>query len=363
LADSYEYLVRAKALADVRRAAEAREAVDWALAHAEGDDVDVLVLAGVILLMLGDAHAALSVALRAVQAEPDAWEPQVLIADASRFLERIPDAVAAGRRAVALAPDEAEAQVALWRALAEVRTFTGVPRQTRAELAATARRAEELGADPEQFTKPRLWLKLIPFLAAFGLIRFTAGWTLVAVLAIGALLGAALWLLQARRSGATASGRVQSMRALARTELAHDPAKSRTAVLNITGFLPALPFAATAFPCAAGSDGDPWSTWSVTFAAGGAVVVLLLAARAVRWWYGEEFFRNDLLPSRVTVLHLGAVTLLVGGTLAFSLTGTTSTGWWLALVIGHFLWFFAGLGLSVGLLARDQRRRGALPRG
>lgn len=363
MSDSYEYLVRAKALADDRRAAEAREAVDWALAHAEGDDVDVLVLAGVILLILGDAHAALSVALRAAQAEPDGWEPQVLIADASRFLERIPDAVAAGRRAVALAPDEPEAQIALWRALAEFRTIRGVPKQIRAELAATARRAEELGVDPEQFTKPSLWLKLIPFAVAFGLIRLASGWALAAVLVIGALLGAALWLLQAHRSGATASGRVQSMRALSRTEIAHDPAKSRTAVINITACLPLLPFVATAFPCAAASDGDPWSTWSVTFAVGGAVVVLLLAARAVRWWYGEEFLRRELVPSRPAALHLGAVALLLGGTLALSLAGTTSTDWWLALVIGHFLWLFTGLGLSVGLLARDQRRRGALPRG
>lgn len=348
--DSYGYLVRAKALADERRPAEAREALDWALAHAEGDDVDVLILAGVILLMLGDAHAALSVGLRA----GESWEAQVLVADACRFLERIPDAVAAARRAVALAPDEPEAHVALWHALAQYRTFAGVPERTRAELAATALRAEELGADPGQFTKPRIWLRFLPVVVALVVVLTLDGPVLVAVLAGGALLAAGLWLLQTRRSGATASGRVQSMRALARAELARDPGKARLAVLNLSAPLPVLPFAATAFPCAAGADGDPWSTWAVFCAAGSAALAVLLAARAVRWWYGDAFLRRELLPSRVVALHLAAAALLVGGTLALSLAGTTSPAWWKALFIGHFLWFFAGLGISVRLLARKR---------
>jgi hypothetical protein len=346
--DSYEYLVRAKALVDGRRPAEAREAVDWALAHAGRDDSDVLVLAGVLLLMLGDAHAALSVGMRA-----RGWEAQVLIADACRFLERREDAVAAARRAVALAPDEAEAHVALWRALAA----SGRSRGHRAELAATARLAVELGAEPRQFTAPRGWLRAVPVLVALGVVLFLDGWALLAALAVGAVLAASLWLLQARRSGTSASGRLQSMRALTRSELAHDPARARTAALNATAFLPALPFAATAFPCAAGGDGEPWSTWAVTGAAGGAVAALFLGARVLRWWYGEAFMRRELLPSRAVALQLAGVALLVGGTLALSLAGTTSGAWWTALFLAHVLWFFAGLGLAFGVLARDRRRR------
>lgn len=350
--DSYAYLVRAKALADERRAAEAREAVDWALAHAEPGEVDVLVLAGVILLMVGDAHAALSVALRAADAEPDSWEAQVLRADACRILDRIPDAVAAARRAVALAPDEAEAYVALWRALARTRKGRG-------ELAGTARRAVELGADPAQFGSSGWWLHYIPLVVAAILIRYVHGWVLVAVLAGGALLGGALWIVQARKSGSTASGRLLSMRALARAELAADPAKVRTAALQATSPLPFLAFATTGLACAAGGDGDPWSTWAVGSVAGAALVALLVGARALRWWYGSAFLRRDIPASGFAALQLGAAGALVGGSLALSLLGTTSTGWWTAMTAAHFLSVIIGFALTVVALQRERRRRAA----
>ena len=61
-------------------------------------------LAGVVLLSLDEAHAALTVALRAAGADPDGWEPSVLLSDVYRRLGRVPDAVAAARRAVAVAP-------------------------------------------------------------------------------------------------------------------------------------------------------------------------------------------------------------------------------------------------------------------
>lgn len=350
--DSYDYLVRAKALADERRPTEAREAVGWALAHAGSDDTEVLILAGIVLLVLGDAHAALSVALRAAEAEPDGWEPQALAADAYGMLERTPDAVAAARRAVALAPGEAEAQVALWRALAG-----SGRRGRRAELDAVARRAVELGADPARFRKPFLWLKVIPPLASAALVCLFDDWSLAAVLAVGAVLATGLWVAQARRSGTSASGRVLSMRSLARAEIAADPSRAGVAANHCTALLPLLPFVTTGLAAADGADGDPWSTWSVGFAAGGAVVVLLAGARAVSWWYGEAFLRGDLLPSRVAALQLGAVAALVGGALALSLAGTVRTGWWLALFLAHVGWFFAGSAVAVDLDVRDRRRR------
>ncbi|MDX6314032.1 MAG: hypothetical protein QOF44_3496 [Streptomyces sp.] len=350
--DSYAYLVRAKALADERRVAEAREAVDWALAHAGPGDVDVLVLAGVILLMVGDAHAALSVALRAADAEPDSWEAQVLRADACRILDRIPDAVAAARRAVALAPDEAEAYVALWRALARTR-------KGHAELAGTARRAVELGADPEQFGSSRWWLHYIPLVVAAVMIRYVHGWALAAALAGGAGLAAALWVVQARSSGSTPSGRLLSMRALARAELDRDPAKARIAALGTTSVLSFLPLTTTGFACAAGGDGAPWSTWAVGAAAGGAVVAVLVGARAVGWWYGTAFLRRDIPASGFAALQLGVVGVLVGCSVALSLLGTTSVGWWTALAAAHFLWVFVGFGLTVVGLRRERRRRAA----
>src|SRR4051812_14141612 len=72
------YLLRAWVLTQERRPAQAREAVDWALALAgPAETADVFVLAGVVLLSLDEPHAALTVALRASGADPDGWEPSV----------------------------------------------------------------------------------------------------------------------------------------------------------------------------------------------------------------------------------------------------------------------------------------------
>jgi hypothetical protein len=357
--DSYDYLVRARDLAAGRRPAESREAVDWALAHARPADTGVLVLAGMVLLMLGDGPAALVVGRRAAEGDPDDWEAQVVVADAYRLLVRIPESLAAARRAVALAPDEPEAQVALWRALSEYRTFTGIPREHRPELAAAARRALELGADPGRLRASRWWLPGLPAAVA-GLLALTVGgWAAAGLLVLLAAAAASLWLIQARWSGTSASGRLQALRALARSDLARDPSATRIAVIGAGAFLPAVPFAATAFACVAGADGSPWPDRLVAAAAAGAFVVLYAAVRAVRWWYGAGFLRHDFLPSRFAVLQLGTAVALVGTTLAFSLAGVRSPGCWALLFGAHFGWLLAAFAGTLVVLARERRRRAA----
>ncbi|MDX6332043.1 MAG: hypothetical protein QOI83_4426 [Streptomycetaceae bacterium] len=355
--DSYDYLVRARDLAAGRRPAESREAVDWALAHARPADTGVLVLAGMVLLMLGDGPAALTVGLRAAGGDPDDWEAQVVVADACRLLVRIPESLAAARRAVALAPHEPEAQVALWRALAEYRTFTGIPKEHRLERDATARRAVELGADPRQFRAPRWWLPVLPAIVVGVMVPTAGGWVVGCVLALMAAVAAALWLVQARSSGTSASGRLQSLRALARADLAGDPSRTRTAVIGSGAFLPVIPFAATAFACAAGVGGHPWPDWLVAAAAGGALAALYAAARAIRWWYGADFLRRDFLPSRFAAVQLCAAGALIGTTLALSAAGVRSSAWWALLFYAHFGWFLAAFASAVALLARERRRR------
>jgi hypothetical protein len=344
--ESYDYLVRARILAERRQAAQSREAVDWALAHAEPGDVDVPVVAGMVLLMLGDAHAALTVGLRASASGPGRWEPYVLVADAYRLLDRRSDSVAAARRAVALAPQEAEAHVALARALGE-------GRRHRAERAAAAARAVELGADPAQVARRRwTWLPVAVPAVCVVLPLIAGGWALGVALLGLALTAAALRVAEVRWSGTTLTARLQSVRALARAELAADPDRPRRTVLNTGALLAVLPFAATGFACAAGAHGRPWPAWLAALAVLGAGAVLGGLVLAVRWWYGADFVRRHILPSRMTSVHLLAAAVLMGTTLALSLAEPRSPWWWTGAFAAHLAWFLGALSVTAVLIRR-----------
>ncbi|MDX3096134.1 hypothetical protein PV417_16505 [Streptomyces sp. ME19-03-3] len=337
---SFGYLVRARVFAYERRADRAREAVDWALAHAEPGDLDPPLLSGLVLLMLGDAHAALGLGLRVAAADPREWRAQVLVADSCRMLSRRPEAVTAARRAVLIAPREAEAHVALARALDLSLRPAG-----RAERRTAVTRALELGAEPADVARRRRWPRAVPALPAAALV----------LLADPLVLAGWLWLLQARRSGSTGRGRLQTVRAVTRAELEEDPARVRAAALTTAAWLAVLPFAVTGLAAAAAADGAPWPLPAVLGAAAGAVVVLLAAARAVRWWYGDTFLRRDVLPSRHTVLQLAAAAALVGTVVALSVAQTTSRAVWSGLTAAHVLWSVVGL-LIPGLALNRARR-------
>lgn len=349
---SFGYLVRARVFAYERRADRAREAVDWALAHAERGDPDPPLLAGLVLLMLGDAHAALGLGLRVAAADPREWRAQVLVADACRMLSRRPEAVAAARRAVLIAPREAEAHVALARAL-----DLSLRPAARAERRTVVTRALELGAPPADVAGRRRWPRAVPALLVVPLVLFADPWVLAGGLAVLTALAGALWLLQARRSGSTGRGRLQTVRALARAELSRDPARGRAVALTTGAFLPVLPFAATGLAAASAADGNPWPLPAVLGVAAGAVVVLLAAARAVRWWYGDAFLQRDFLPSRHAVLQLAAVVALVGTTVALSVARAGSTAVWSVVTVAHVLWCVVGM--LIPLLALNRARRTA----
>ncbi|WP_461027792.1 hypothetical protein, partial [Streptomyces sparsus] len=79
------YLLRAYVHALQGEPARSREAVDWALLSMQDDApgrLDLLCLAGHVLLALGDEHRAVTVARRAAADDPDDWRPPVLLADA-----------------------------------------------------------------------------------------------------------------------------------------------------------------------------------------------------------------------------------------------------------------------------------------
>jgi tetratricopeptide (TPR) repeat protein len=361
---SFGYLVRARIFAYERRGTESREAVDWALAHAEPGDSDAPVLAGLVLLMLGDAYAALAVGARAAHAAPGDWRLQVLVSDAYRSMSRTDESAAAARRAVALAPDEAEAHLALGRALAEYRTMVGRPKKYRQQQQEAFRRAAELGADAERFNHPRGGLSFVPGLVVLAGVAVAANtgvgpWAIGGVVVVLAALCGVLWFVQSGWSGTSSVSRLQAMRAFARAELADDGAKARLKAWEMTFFLPGLPFLATGFLTAAGSGGHPWPAWAGVPAAAGATLLPAGLALVLRWWYGGPLLRAESLCSRLVRFHLTVVCLLVGVSAGLSMAGMASRAAWTALFAAQFVWFFAGgLGTAV-VLGRERRQERA----
>jgi hypothetical protein len=359
------YLLRAWVLTQERRPAQAREAVDWALALAgPAETADVFVLAGVVLLSLDEPHAALTVALRASGADPDGWEPSVLLSDVYRRLGRLPDAVAAARRAAALAPQEAEAQVALARSLSAGRGLLGrLPRRHRAEHAAAAGRALALGAEPGQLVAPRGGVVIGGFgLALFWgvqLYRIESGGTWQLVAAGGVLLATFVLIAFVVRSGARRSGvsprsRLRGIRATTRTEMVGDDWLWRIAAVRLAAVLPVPVLLTTGLAADRGWRAGVWPLWVVAplAAAGlGAVAALLAGAR---WWYGDMYARRMLRYCGLVRLQLAVTAALSGVTLALAARGRGEVPGrtWAELTVAHTAWTVTGCGVALLLTGR-----------
>jgi hypothetical protein len=361
------YLLRAWVLVQEKRPAQAREAVDWALAVAgPAEAADVFVLAGVVLLALDEAHAALTVALRATGADPDGWEPAVLLSDVYRRLGRLPDAVAAARRAVALAPREAEAQVALARSLTAGRGLLGrIPRRHRPEHRAAVERALLLGADPGELTAPRggavTGVVALVLLVGVQLFRIEGDttWQLaaagVAAAASAAVVGV-LVVSAGRRSGIPLRERLSGIRATVRTEVAADPGLRRIREMNAVAVLPLVPLLTTALPSDRAGRGHPWPQWAVALSTGLGVPLLLLVAMTVRWWYGAPFARRAFLHTWLGRCQLAGAAGLLTATLTLSAAGATR-GPWTVLVVAHLAWLLLAAAVTVVLVTRAQSAR------
>ncbi|MDX6356834.1 MAG: hypothetical protein QOF98_3737, partial [Streptomyces sp.] len=343
------YLLRAWVLAQERRSAEARESVDWALALAgPGETADVFVLAGVVLLSLDEAHAALTVALRAAGAEPDGWEPSVLLSDVYRRLGRVPDSVAAARRAVALAPYEAEARVALARSLSATRGLFGrLPRRRRAEYEMSAQLALTLGAEPAQLTAPRSGALIggigLALFWGVQLYRIETGgtWQLVAgavLLAVTFVTIAVLLKAGTRRSGVSARTRLRGIRATTRTELAGDDWLWRISAVHVGAALPLPMLFTTGLVADRASRGHDWPLWAAVTAAAAGLGAVLLTLLGVRWWYGTALAHPMLRYGRLVPLQLLAIALLAAATLALAARPHAPTWQWATLAITHLAW-------------------------
>lgn|GEM_PF-4929182 len=357
------YLLRAWVLAQEHRPADARDAVDWALAIAgPAEAADVFVLAGVVLLSMDEPHAALTAALRASGADPDGWEPKVLLSDVYRRLGRPADAVAAARRAADLAPHEVEAHVALARSLwAERGMFGRIPKRNRAEHRAAAQRALTLGAHPGQLIAPRggaifggLGMALF---AAVQIFRFGTGDGL-ALLAGGIGLAAAFALVAvvaragARRTGVSPRARLSGIRATTRTELAGDAWLWRIAAVHTAVLLPLPALLTTGLVADRAWQGHGWPVWAVTLLALTGLLAVSALVVAVPWWYGAMYARRILRYRGLVRAQLTVVGLLAGGTLALAVRGATATGLWAAAAVAHFVWTVGGWLAGVAVVSR-----------
>lgn len=367
-AGSIGYLLRAYVYALRGHRGESREATDWALLHLEGDPVDILCLAGQVLLALGDEHRAVTIGQRATAAAPEDWRPRVLLADAYRELDRIADSVALARRAVALAPDEVETHLALARSLSLQHGLPRLPgsrrRRQTAERDDAWARAAELGADPRTLsTSPPWWRRMrwLPGAVIFLGVQVVVGidWRLgLLLLAAITVALAGLWWVAVRRTGVRPADRVQAARAAARAELVADPARARAVELAVAVALALAPFFTTGFAAASAADGAPWPvllTLAVGLVTGVAVLGLGLL---VRWWYGEHTLHSHLLRSRFIEGRLVLVLLLSGGTVGLALGGVSGQLWWHALFLAHLVCFAVGAGSGLWHLARRRHWRG-----
>lgn len=361
---SLGYLLRAYVHALRGRRAESREATDWALLHLDGDPVDQLCLAGQVLLALGDEHRALTIGQRALTADPHDWRPRVLLADAYRELDRIPESVALARRAVDLAPEEVEAQLALARSLSLRQSLPGQRRrQLTSERDRAWARAAELGADEAALAsaRPPWWRRFrwLPAVVIFLGLQVVAGidWRL-AVGVLGAMMVAlcGLWWLSVLRAGARPADRVQAARASARAELLAHPGQARVVELSVAAVLPLVPLFTTGFAAAAAADGTPWPLLATLSAGLGAAAAVLGGGLLVRWWYGEQVWRERLLHSPYVERRLALILLLSGGTVGMTLGGVTG-GWWDLAFLAHLACFVGGLVLGVWRLAVERRSR------
>ncbi|MYS22310.1 Tetratricopeptide repeat-containing protein [Streptomyces sp. DvalAA-14] len=362
------YLLRAWVLTQEQRPAAAREAVDWALALAgPAEAADVFVLAGVVLLSLDEPHAALTVALRAGGVEPDGWEPSVLLSDVYRRLGRVPDAVAAARRAVAVAPYEAEAQVALARSLSATRGLSGrLPRRHRTEHESAVERALTLGVEAGQLVAPRGGALLggigLALFWAVQLYRIETGdsWQLIpaaVVLAATFVLIAVLVKAGTRRSGVGPRARLRGIRATTRAELAGDDWLWRIGAAHVGAVLPIPVLLSTGMVADRARGDHDWPPWAVGTAAVAGCGAVLLILYGARWWYGDWLARRMVRYGRIVAVQLAVGGALAAGTVALAARGQVPGWQWSALAVAHLAWTVLSWCAVMVLTWRLQARR------
>ncbi|WP_369259821.1 hypothetical protein [Streptomyces sp. R35] len=336
-----ESLLRARELAGARKFRESRALVE----RAEPEGAQELSLAASVLVQLRDPEAALPLARRAVELDPQGWRGHLAVADATYQLRRWEESVAAARTAVELAPEEATAHRALAAALN--RTLGG-GREARRE----AKWAKELGGRKAMRMpgRPSPWPALtlvLPGIVA-GTLLLVRDWSdgvenvleLVQVMpfAVGLLI---VWA--PARAGLTWRERIAEIRA-ANEERYRGGGRAARLRAGL---------AATPWGCAVGVGaglladrarfGDPLPASVVVPAVlVGGCVLAVLARRTVRLWYGERFLREVFVPSLAVRVHLVAAGVLGGGVLLLTF-GDAPRESWRVLQTWTVVWFLLSI--------------------
>jgi hypothetical protein len=322
-----------------------------------------------------DAEAAETAARQAIDADGDDWHGYAALADAlvaqKRFLadlvarQRMPEAVVAARRAVALAPDKAEARLTLADAL-----FALVPRRigNRAAAYAEIDQAELLGADAEDLAKRRkqpptvgqeiLTLMVIPIFTMFGVA--SAGGTVGRAIAWPAmiLLIVTRNIAKLRPKGQSLRGRLAAKRALSRRRMPTDEqvlvkAPGAAAVLAIL----VLPGAGLSIP---GAD-ETAPSLPAALALLGCIPVVVLSA-----WIGIDHWLRPgtvirMLRHDVFSICSVAVTLLLAPTSPLMVVRKVqSPGLWFTMYLVQMAWLVGNFIVGFRIVSQRKKKAAAL---
>lgn len=322
-----------------------------------------------------DAEAAESAARQAIEADGENWHGYAALADAlvaqKRFLadlvarQRMPEAVVAARRAVALAPDEAGARLTLADAL-----FALVPRRigNRAAAHAEIDQAELLGADAEDLARRRKQqptvgqeifpLIVIPIFTMFGVAD--AGGAIGRAVAWPAmiLLIVTKNVAKLRPKGQSLRGRLATQRALSRKRMPTDEqvsvkAPGAAAALAIL----VLPGAALSIP---GADEAPPSLPAALALLGCIPVVVLSAWIGIDRWLRPGTVFRMLRHDTFTVCSL-AVTLLLAPTSPLMVVRKVqSPGLWFTMYLVQMAWLVGNFIVGFRIVSRRKKKVAAL---
>ncbi|WP_030451638.1 hypothetical protein [Herbidospora cretacea] len=374
-------------------ASTARELIERAVNLTSSPNSDCLALAGMIFRELGDTTQAISYGLRATTLNPHDWQGFVALARAAaadQLRGQQHEAERAARRAVALAPGEATAYLALGEALlayppARIRARKeGVEALAHAaELAPGNAEIQKALAEVHPGKDSPAWLGCLALPAVIAL--FVAGRRfiemagdgiarllqidqnrpegehslpgLLILIAIAAVVWGLVRLIRIKRRGDRPQAAIGRRRALSRDLHLADEESLRIAATTAAAVVCMVPFLLTGPPAADAADGTPLPADGVLLPLVGAVAVSALAWSAVRWWFGPGQLRRALRVSRILMGCLLTSYVIVIGTVLLSWAEVSDKAVWTALAVLHFVWFIAGLG-PVIIGARLARRRG-----
>ncbi|NAS25359.1 hypothetical protein GT755_27200 [Herbidospora sp. NEAU-GS84] len=377
----------------------ARELIERAMDLTSSPGSDSLALASMIFRELGDTTQAISYGLRATTLKPHDWQGYVALARAAAaepLRGQQHEAERAARRAVALAPGEATAYLALGEAL------LAYPPQrigTRKEGVEALERAAGLAPGNAEIQKAlaevrpakdgNAWLGCLALPAMVAL--FVAGHRVIEMagdgiarllqidqnrpegehsfpgLLILVVMGAVVWILvrlvRIKRRGDRPQVAIGRRKALSRNLHLADEESLRIAAATAATVVCMVPLILTGSLAAEAAAGTPLSADGALLPLVGVVALSVVGWSAVRWWFGPGQVQRALRVSGILRGCLLTSYVIVIGTVLLSWAEVSDEAAWTALMVLHFVWFTAGLGpLIIGArLARRRGRSGRIP--